>query len=645
MKKLISAPVLLCSLSLSALAASALHPITDIGTLGGEHSYPQATNARGDVVGYAYTPGNSSHHAFLWTASGGIQDLGSLGGSYSNATGINERGDVVGYASRSDGSQAAFFWSAATGMIDLGSLSSYNNYSYVQDINDSGAVTGYAYTDSGYYHAFKWTQATGMVDLGTLGGTYSYATKINNAGQVAGYSYLNNSSNYYYYNTYHTFFHSDASGMVDVGTLGASNSNCNNYYYYCYDYSYPQDMNEAGEIVGYSYNGSQQFAFYWSQARGLVDMGNQGNYAYAYDINDAGQAVGQAYSNGNSTQTGFVWTYANGLQAVATLPGDSNSYLYRINQAGQAMGQSYGNTQRSVFWSAATGTREIPPLAGASYIYAQAINDLGQVVGQAQTSSNNAYHAFVWTAADGTEDLGTLNDSINSYAFLVSNSGQAAGVSHIEAGGYGPQHAVVWDAGSRDTTPPVISLLGDAIVGLEACASYSDAGATALDDKDGNLTAAITVSGGVTANTPGSYTLRYNVSDAAGNAAVEVSRTVQVADTTPPVIGNVSIDPSSLWPANHKMVNATLNYTATDSCAATVNCAIAVTSNEPINGTGDGDTAPDWSVSSDHYLQLRAERAGSGNGRVYSVALRCVDTSGNSSSAVKQVVVPKSQKK
>lgn len=635
-------------LALSGFTANAqTYDITDIGTLGGDYSYPQAVNDRGEVVGYAYTPGNNGYHAFLWTAAGGMQDLGSLGGNYSYASGINERGEVIGYANRSDGTQAAFYWSQATGMIDLGSLSaSSNNYSYSTDINDAGVVVGYAYTDSGYYHAFKWTQATGMVDLGTLGGTYSYATKINNAGQITGYSYVNNNNSYYYY-TYHTFFHSDSTGMVDVGTFNP-NSNCNYYYYYCYDYSYPSDMNEAGEIVGHNYNGSQQFAFYWSQATGLVDMAdvlsNTNQYAYSYDINDSGQVVGQAYNPSVGQYQGFVWSVAAGLQPVATLPGDSQSYLYRINNAGQATGQSYGNTNHATFWSAATGLIEIPPLVTGSDISVQTMNELGQVVGQAQ-ASNNEYHAFVWSLDSGTEDLGTLNGSLQSVAFLLNNAGLAAGYSYTDAGGYGFHHAVVWGVGGRDTTPPIITLNGAAAMTVEACSGYSDAGATALDDKDGNISSSIMVSGSVSAGTPGTYTLRYNVSDAAGNAAAEVTRTVQVADTTKPVISGVSINPNSLWPPNHKMVNAALSYSATDSCSATVACSVSVSSNEPINGTGDGDTAPDWTVLSANYLQLRAERAGSGNGRIYTVGLSCTDASGNSTSSTTTVAVPKSQKK
>lgn len=89
-----------------------------------------------------------------------------------------------------------------------------------------------------------------------------------------------------------------------------------------------------------------------------------------------------------------------------------------------------------------------------------------------------------------------------------------------------------------DFVAPVISLNGDSNVTVYQNQSWTDPGATATDNVDGNLTSSIVVSGD-TVNTAviGSYTIRYNVSDAAGNAATEVTREVNVvADWVPPTI-------------------------------------------------------------------------------------------------------------
>ena len=88
-----------------------------------------------------------------------------------------------------------------------------------------------------------------------------------------------------------------------------------------------------------------------------------------------------------------------------------------------------------------------------------------------------------------------------------------------------------------DTTPPVITLTGSSTVTLEVGSSYTDLGATALDNYDGDITTEIvTDQTQVDITTLGNYTVTYNVDDSSGNSAVQVTRTVQVVDTTPPVI-------------------------------------------------------------------------------------------------------------
>ena len=97
-----------------------------------------------------------------------------------------------------------------------------------------------------------------------------------------------------------------------------------------------------------------------------------------------------------------------------------------------------------------------------------------------------------------------------------------------------------------DTTPPVITLLGNNPVDIDQGTSFTDPGATASDDHDGNVTSSIVISGSVDANTIGSYTLSYNVSDAAGNTATAATRTVNVIDVTPPLITLLGENPMEL---------------------------------------------------------------------------------------------------
>ena len=76
----------------------------------------------------------------------------------------------------------------------------------------------------------------------------------------------------------------------------------------------------------------------------------------------------------------------------------------------------------------------------------------------------------------------------------------------------------------------MISLEGAVSVSLEAGTAYTDAGATATDNIDGSITSSIATVNPVDIDTVGTYTVTYNVSDAAGNAATAVTRTVVIVE-------------------------------------------------------------------------------------------------------------------
>jgi uncharacterized delta-60 repeat protein len=140
---------------------------------------------------------------------------------------------------------------------------------------------------------------------------------------------------------------------------------------------------------------------------------------------------------------------------------------------------------------------------------------------------------------------------------------------------------------------------------------------------------------------------RVQVPEVPGDARVVRYLGPDLAVNEPPVIAGAAASPGVLWPANHKMIDVRVSYTVTDDrdAAAAVQCSLSVASNEPVRGTGDGDTAPDWQVVDSHRVRLRAERSGSGNGRTYTVTITCTDTAGASSTQQVKVQVPKNRGK
>jgi hypothetical protein len=117
---------------------------------------------------------------------------------------------------------------------------------------------------------------------------------------------------------------------------------------------------------------------------------------------------------------------------------------------------------------------------------------------------------------------------------------------------------------------------------------------------------------------------------------------VTIEDTTPPEI-TVSVSPDKLWPPNHKLVPITPTVVATDICDPNpIVRLISISSNEADNGNGDGNTTGDIAVTDDFTYSLRAERVGSGTGRIYTIVYEAEDQSGNKTQAEATVVVPKS---
>ncbi len=132
-----------------------------------------------------------------------------------------------------------------------------------------------------------------------------------------------------------------------------------------------------------------------------------------------------------------------------------------------------------------------------------------------------------------------------------------------------------------DTIAPVITLLGADEVELAVGATYIDPGATAEDNVDGNITSSIVTYNPVYTGVAGTYTVTYNVQDAAGNDATEVTRTVIVSasapDTTDPIVNIIAPNNGQTYNAPVEYFNFIATDTNLDSCSYIINGASSVT--------------------------------------------------------------------
>ena len=155
-----------------------------------------------------------------------------------------------------------------------------------------------------------------------------------------------------------------------------------------------------------------------------------------------------------------------------------------------------------------------------------------------------------------------------------------------------------------------------------------------------DVTGSVLVSG--LTGSPAVLSIKVNGQDGRGNIGTD-SVQVQVVDNTPPTISE-SVSPDSLWPPNHKLQNINAQVVVADNCPNVSYVLASITSNEPDNGSGDGNTVGDIQGASlgtpDTSFSLRSERAGPKPGRIYSIKYTATDGSGSTATSTPVVVVP-----
>jgi probable HAF family extracellular repeat protein len=425
-------------------------------------------------------------------------------------------------------------------------------------------------------------------NLGTLGGSTSWADDVNGLGQVVGFAEFDDGQ------PAHAFLWTPTNGMIDLGTLGGAASGAT-------------AINNLGQVVGTSdlapcpvpFCMPVQRAFLWRNGV-MSHLGTLGGaQSFAYGINDAGQVVGSSETAGGVLRA-FLWTQAAGMTDLGTL-GGSMSQAFAINALGHVVGaaQTAGGATHAFLWTPADGMIDLGTLAGGSSS-ANGLNNLGHVVGSSDGQ------AFLWTQGTGMiAPIGTLGGA-DSIPYDINDAGQVAGRSLTASD---DRHAFVWTAGGGIVD---LGALGGIVSFGYAINEAGQVAGRAAADGDGPLTATLWTPAGT---------------------------------NRPPDCSLVAPSQTALWPPDHRLMTVTLGGAIDpDGDAASITIT-GVTQDEPVDGIGDGNTTPDAGftfASAGDAVQLRAERRGDGDGRIYRIAFTVDDGKGGACSAIVPVGVPHS---
>jgi probable HAF family extracellular repeat protein len=343
--------------------------VNDLGSLGGADycSDGESINAKGEIGGVSENGlvdpalGLNEIRAVVWKG-GQITDLGTLGGDHSWSWGINNSGQVVGLAlnaipdpysiydfvifGSSSGTQTrAFLWQEGV-MQDLGTLGGPD--AYAGAINEHGQIGGQSYTNSmpnpssGFptLDPFFWENGT-MQDIGSLGGVVGFFLALNDRGQVIGGSSIASAP---------------AACIAPNGSIEFSNPGCDPFLWNhgtLIDLNTsttggnPQSadgINDAGEIVGAAAFPTQVYdAYLWRDGM-ATDLGHlMGDcYSEAWAINPQSQVVGDSFGCGSVfPHHAFLWENGSIVDLNNLIPNGSSLQLVfatAINDRGEIAG-------------------------------------------------------------------------------------------------------------------------------------------------------------------------------------------------------------------------------------------------------------------------------------------------------------------
>jgi len=310
------------------------------------------------------------------------------------------------------------------------------------DVNSQGQVVGSVQVASGGSKPFIWTNGSfSILDLN------GHATAINDGGAVAGSGILSPGAV-----TFHAFFWTPETGVLDVGVLRSDEAN---------NLSLASDVNDSDEVVGTEGVTSTQ-AFAWTRAGGIRPLAVHGE-SQAVAVNDSGEIAGSFADTQALPRVPFI-IHPNGEVLELPLPPDRDvAQASDMNAHATVVGTYHfaatPNNEIGFVWCSRAGIQTIKPGADST-ITLLAVNNHGVVLGLAGDNATGASTPFLWTERGGRVDVADLLGA-GSIPFGMNDQGWVVGIQESSTSPTGFR-GVVW-VPANSTNPRIAATHGHAV--------------------------------------------------------------------------------------------------------------------------------------------------------------------------------------